>query len=65
MSPTGREKKYDDLIMIRMTSELRKRLEQLAADDRRTLAEYCRLILEDYAEPKRKTNRKDGKNHGR
>ena len=55
MSPTGREKVFDVHIMIRMPSELRKGLQASADKDRRKLADFCRLVLEDHAKRRHKS----------
>ena len=36
---------------IRITPEMRKRLEQLALDDSRTVSDYVRLVLEQHVKP--------------
>lgn len=45
-----------DSIFIRLTPELKQRLQELADKDKRTLSDYVRLILTDYI--KRKENEK-------
>jgi predicted DNA-binding protein len=39
-------------LSIRLTRTLRRRLEKLAAEDRRKLSNYIELILEEHAERK-------------
>lgn len=46
---------FDALIMIRLPKALRKALQALADKDRRALADYCRLVLEDHAKRKGKS----------
>ena len=38
---------HDTLIMVRMPSELRRDLEELAAKEYMTLSEYCRQTLKE------------------
>jgi len=39
-------------ISIRLTKALRRRLEKLAAEDRRTLSAYVEIVLEEHADRK-------------
>ena len=41
------------MVMIRMPGKLKRKLEKLAAKDRRPLSDYCRNLLEDHAKGKR------------
>lgn len=41
--------KRDVQIGVRITSELKKRLERLAEADQRKLADYIRIVLEKHA----------------
>lgn len=51
--PLGK-KPLDASLVIRMTGQLKKRLEELAEDDRRTVGDYIRVVLEDHVEGKRR-----------
>jgi Ribbon-helix-helix protein, copG family. len=39
-------------LSIRLTKALRRRLEKLAADDRRKLSTYIEIVLEEHADRK-------------
>ncbi len=52
MSP--RENPFDKSILIRMHSDLHKGLQKAADRDRRTLADFCRVVFEDHVAKKRK-----------
>ena len=47
----------DTRISVRITGELKDRLERLAKTDRRTLASYVELVLEEHIMAKRKRER--------
>ncbi len=49
MSPKGGKKALTKWVGIRMSDELGKKLGELAKRDRRALADYCRIVLEDHA----------------
>jgi hypothetical protein len=44
--------KKTERVSIRMTKALRRRLQKLAADDRRKLASYIEIVLEEHADRK-------------
>ncbi len=41
-------------VMVRLSKELKKRLQQLANKDYRTLSNYIRMVLEEHAQKRRK-----------
>jgi predicted DNA-binding protein len=47
-------KPLDASLVIRMTSQLKKRLSELAVEDRRYLGDYVRMVLEDHVDRKQK-----------
>ncbi len=52
MSP--RENPFDKSVLIRMHSDLHMALKKAAERERRTLADFCRIVLEDHVGKKRK-----------
>lgn len=44
--------KKSERISIRLTKKLLRRLEKLAAEDRRKLASYVEIVLEEHADRK-------------
>jgi len=45
--------KKTERVSLRLTKALRRRLERLAAEDRRKLASYIEVALEEHADRKR------------
>ena len=52
MSP--RNNPFTMSVLIRMHKELHSALQKVAERDRRTLADYCRIVLEDHVKRKKK-----------
>ena len=42
--------RYDAILRARVSAELKQRLEELAAAERRDLPDYLRMVLEDYCD---------------
>jgi predicted DNA-binding protein len=48
------DKPMSATVLIRMSGELKVDLKKLSAENRRKLAEYCRLVLEDHVKTKKR-----------
>ena len=43
-------KRKNQTMAMRINAEIREKLEKLAEKDRRTLSDYCRIVLEKHIE---------------
>lgn len=52
MNAKPKEKQFDTYITVRIAEETRAALAKRAADERRTLSNYLRIVLEDHVKDK-------------